>query len=136
MDDKLKILAEKRTQALAGGGEDRMRKQHEKGKLTARERIHLLIDEGTFEEIGMLVEHRTIDFGMDRQKYPGDGVVTGYGAVNGRLVYVFARISQFLEDPCLRHMQRRFAGSWIWRWKMELLCSGLTTPVVLEYRKV
>jgi propionyl-CoA carboxylase beta chain len=91
MDDKLKILAEKRTQALAGGGEDRMRKQHEKGKLTARERIHLLIDEGTFEEIGMLVEHRTIDFGMDRQKYPGDGVVTGYGAVNGRLVYVFAQ---------------------------------------------
>src|SRR5690606_12251833 len=63
----------------------------EKGKLTARERIHLLLDEGTFEEIGMFVEHRTIDFGMDRQKYPGDGVVTGYGAVDGRLVYVFAQ---------------------------------------------
>ncbi len=91
MEDKLKLLEEKRIQAMEGGGEGRIRKQHEKGKLTARERIHLFIDAGTFEEIGMFVEHRTIDFGMDRQKYPGDGVVTGYGAVDGRLVYVFAQ---------------------------------------------
>ena len=91
MEDKLKILAEKRALALQGGGEDRIRKQHEKGKLTARERVHLFLDEGTFEEIGMFVEHRTIDFGMDRQKFLGDGVITGYGSVSGRLVYVFAQ---------------------------------------------
>ncbi len=91
MKDKLNTLSDKRTEALQGGGADRIRKQHEKGKLTARERIHLLIDEGSFEEIGMFVEHRTIDFGMERQKFPGDGVVTGYGAINGRLVYVFAQ---------------------------------------------
>lgn len=91
MEDKLKALTSKREEALKGGGEDRIRKQHEKGKLTARERVHLLLDEGSFEEIGMFVEHRTIDFGMDRQKYPGDGVVTGYGAIDGRLVYVFAQ---------------------------------------------
>ncbi len=91
MTDKLKVLEEKRQQALLGGGEDRIKKQHEKGKLSARERVQLLLDEGTFEEIGMLVTHRSRDFGMDEQIIPGDGVVTGYGKVNGRLVYVFSQ---------------------------------------------
>ncbi len=91
MQDKVKLLEEKIAKAHEGGGQSRIEKQHEKGKLTARERIHLLLDEGSFEEIGMLVEHRAKDFGLDKMKFPGDGVVTGYGKVNGRLVYVFSQ---------------------------------------------
>lgn len=78
-------------QAKEGGGEARIKRQHEKKKLTARERIDYLLDPGSFEEMGMLVTHRTTDFGMDKQVYYGDGVVTGYGTINGRLVYVFAQ---------------------------------------------
>lgn len=74
-----------------GGGEKRIASQHAKGKLTARERLELLLDEGTFCEIGAFVQHRSSDFGMEKQKFPGDGVVTGYGKVNGRLVYVFSQ---------------------------------------------
>src|SRR6185503_5828566 len=88
---KKEILKEKIEKGKLGGGKDRIDKQHKKGKLTARERISLLIDPGSFEEIGALVVHRTIDFGMDDQQFYGDGVVTGYGTVNGRLVYVFAQ---------------------------------------------
>lgn len=77
--------------AKAGGGEDRIARQHANKKLTARERIEYLLDDGSFEEMGMLVTHRTTDFGMQDQVYYGDGVVTGYGTVNGRLVYVFAQ---------------------------------------------
>ena len=84
-------LHQKIKQAHLGGGEKRIAKQHEKKKLTARERIDYLLDEGSFEEIGILVTHRTTDFGMQEQKYYGDGVVTGYGTINGRLVYVFAQ---------------------------------------------
>lgn len=91
MEDKLKVLQQKQEKALEGGGLKRIEKQHEKGKLTARERIHLLVDEGSFEEIGMLVEHRATDFGLDKQKFPGDGVVTGYGRIDGRLVYIFSQ---------------------------------------------
>src|SRR5690554_6752157 len=91
MNDKIQALIDKKNQALLGGGEKRIAAQHAKKKLTARERIDYLLDEGSFEEIGMLVEHRTTDFGMDKEKYPGDGVVTGYGTINGRLVYVFAQ---------------------------------------------
>ena len=74
-----------------GGGAERNATQHKKGKLTARERVDLLMDPGSFEEVGALVIHRTRDFGMEDQVYPGDGVITGYGTVNGRLVYVFAQ---------------------------------------------
>ena len=83
----------KRRQLLAheGGGKERIEQQHAKGKLTARERIQLLFDEGSFEEIGMLVLHRTSDFGMDQQQYYGDGVITGFGTVDGRLVYAYAQ---------------------------------------------
>ncbi|WP_235297150.1 acyl-CoA carboxylase subunit beta [Portibacter marinus] len=91
MKEQKKILEEKLALSRLGGGEKRIAKQHEKGKLTARERIELLLDEGTFEEIGGLVTHRTTDFGMENQKFYGDGVVTGYGAVDNRLVYVFAQ---------------------------------------------
>lgn len=91
MNQKLQELQLKIEEAKLGGGADRAAKQHEKGKLTARERVHFLLDEGSFQEIGMFVTHRSTDFGMERQKFLGDGVITGYGTVNGRLVYVFAQ---------------------------------------------
>jgi len=91
MQDKLKELEYKKQQALLGGGLKRIEAQHKKGKLTARERIHFLLDEGSFQEIGMFVTHRATDFEMDKEKYLGDGVVTGYGTINGRLVYVFSQ---------------------------------------------
>jgi len=89
--DKLSILDKKIKEAQLGGGAKRIDDQHKKGKLTARERIHFLLDEGSFEEIGMLVTHRATDFGLAKEKYPGDGVVTGYGTIDGRLVYVFSQ---------------------------------------------
>jgi len=89
--DKLSLLEQKKKEALAGGGTKRIDDQHKKGKLTARERIHFLLDEGSFEEIGMLVTHRATDFGLAKEKYLGDGVVTGYGTIHGRLVYVFSQ---------------------------------------------
>ncbi len=91
MKDKLNILSEKIDQAILGGGEKRIEAQHKKGKLTARERLHFLLDEGTFEEIGMMVTHRATDFGLEKEKYLGDGVVTGYGKIDGRMVYVFSQ---------------------------------------------
>ncbi|HEY8352422.1 MAG TPA: acyl-CoA carboxylase subunit beta [Sphingomonadales bacterium] len=91
MQDILQKLEEKRAQARAGGGEKRVAAQHARGKLTARERIELLLDPDSFEEYDMFVEHRCIDFGMSEQKYSGDGVVTGSGTINGRLVYVFSQ---------------------------------------------
>ena len=91
MNDKLKQLEEKIALAKQGGGEKRIEAQHSKNKLTARERIHFLMDEDTFEEIGMLVTHRSSNFGLDKNKPMGDGVVTGYGKINGRLTYVFAQ---------------------------------------------
>ena len=91
MNAKLSLLEEKQAEALLGGGQKRIDSQHKKGKLTARERLHFLLDEGSFEEIGMFVTHRSTEFGLDREKYLGDGVVTGYGTVNGRLIYVFSQ---------------------------------------------
>ncbi|MSP87307.1 MAG: acyl-CoA carboxylase subunit beta [Alphaproteobacteria bacterium] len=91
MQDIIRQLDEKRAGARAGGGERRVSAQHAKGKLTARERIDLLLDPDSFEEWDMFVEHRCADFGMEAQKIPGDGVVTGYGTINGRLVFVFSQ---------------------------------------------
>ncbi|WP_374376451.1 acyl-CoA carboxylase subunit beta [Dongia sp.] len=91
MQEILKQLEEKRAAARAGGGRKRVEAQHAKGRLTARERIELLLDPGSFEEWDMFVEHRCHDFGMGAQRVPGDGVVTGYGTVNGRLVFVFSQ---------------------------------------------
>ncbi|KAL6052614.1 Acetyl-CoA carboxylase ACC1 [Balamuthia mandrillaris] len=85
------LLQQKRKEALLGGGLDRQKKQHEKGKLTARERIGLLLDEGSFRELGPFVEHRCTDFGMQNSKISGDGVVTGHGTINGRLAFVFSQ---------------------------------------------
>ena len=91
MQEIIEKLQEKREQARAGGGKKRIEAQHQKGKLTARERLEVLLDPGSFEEWDMFVEHRCHDFGMSAQKIPGDGVVTGWGTVNGRLVYVFSQ---------------------------------------------
>ena len=91
MKKKLALLNTKREEAFLGGGKQRIDQQHSKGKLTARERLHFLLDEHSFEEIGMLVTHRSTDFGMQNEQYLGDGVVTGYGTISGRLVYVFSQ---------------------------------------------
>ena len=91
MNSKFENLAEKIAEAYLGGGKIRIEKQHAKKKLTARERVQYLLDEGSFEEMGLLVTHRSTDFGMEKELYFGDGVVTGFGTINGRLVYVFAQ---------------------------------------------
>jgi propionyl-CoA carboxylase beta chain len=90
-EEKFKELKGKNKLAEQGGGIDKIKKQHESGKLTARERINLLLDAGTFVEVDKLVTHRATDFGMDKNKIPGDGVVSGYGKIDGRLVYTFAQ---------------------------------------------
>ena len=87
----LQELEERRQRARLGGGEARIKAQHERGKLTARERLELLLDPNSFEEFDMFVEHRNADFGADKNRIPGDGVVTGWGTINGRMAYVFAK---------------------------------------------
>lgn len=91
LSGKFRELERKNQEALLGGGEKRIQQQHAKGKLTARERILLLVDDGSFEELGKFVMHRSKDFGLDKEYYLGDGVITGYGTVRGRLVYVFSQ---------------------------------------------
>src|SRR5947209_5639951 len=91
MQKMLEELEKRRKAARLGGGPRRIEAQHAKGKLTARERLDVLLDPGSFEELDMFVEHRSTDFGMENQKIPGDGVVTGHGTINGRLVYVFSQ---------------------------------------------
>jgi len=91
VQDKIKLLSKKKENAILGGGEDRIAAQHQKGKLTARERIELLVDEGSFDELDMFVQHRAKDFGLDKQKYPGDGVVTGIAKIDGRPVALFSQ---------------------------------------------
>src|SRR6266851_6221716 len=91
MKDILDKLEKRREDARLGGGKARIEAQHKRGKLTARERVELLLDKGSFEEFDMFVEHRSSEFGMEKQKIPGDGVVTGWGTVNGRTVFAFAK---------------------------------------------
>ena len=88
---KLDLLKQKSSAAEEGGGSDRLEKQRALGKMTARERIDFFLDEGSFEEFDKFVVHRSSDFGLDEQKFPGDGVVTGHGLVDGREVFVFAQ---------------------------------------------
>src|SRR6266478_743366 len=91
MRDKLDLLERRRAESELGGGEARLQTQHEKGKLSARERLELLLDEGTFVELDRFVVHRSTDFGLETQKFYGDGVITGYGKIEARLVYVFSQ---------------------------------------------
>ncbi len=91
MSANIAEMEKRREQAQMGGGQKRIDAQHAKGRLTARERLHILLDEGSFEEMDMYVEHNCVEFGMQEQKIPGDGVVTGSGTINGRLVYVYSQ---------------------------------------------
>ncbi|MBW1782945.1 MAG: methylmalonyl-CoA carboxyltransferase [Deltaproteobacteria bacterium] len=91
IEDKIKELESRNLEAEMGGGQNRIDQQHKKGKMTARERIHYLLDDGSFQEVDKFVVHRCQDFGMDKKKIPGDGVVTGYGTINGRLVFLFSQ---------------------------------------------
>src|SRR5712671_5261336 len=91
MRDKLDLLERRRAESELGGGEERLKAQHEKGKLSARERLELLLDEGSFVELDRFVVHRSTDFGLEAQKFYGDGVITGHGKIDGRLVYVFSQ---------------------------------------------
>jgi propionyl-CoA carboxylase beta chain len=110
MQDIIEQLERKREAAREGGGAKRVEAQHAKGKLTARERLELLLDEGSFEEWDMFVEHRCTDFGMADNKVPGDGVVTGYGMINGRLVFVFSQdFTVFGGSRSARRTPRRSA---------------------------
>ena len=88
---RIENLLKMRHDAKLGGGEYKIEKMHKKGQLTARERIEILLDKDSFEEFDMFKEHRCIDFGMENKKIPGDGVVTGYGTIDGRLIYIFAQ---------------------------------------------
>ena len=110
MNDIVSELERRRVEARSGGGAKRVATQHSKGKLTARERIELLLDENSFEEFDMFVTHRCTDFGMEQTKFSGDGVVTGWGTINGRMVYVFKpgfygfwRFT--LGNPCCQDLQ-------------------------------
>src|SRR5258708_40129514 len=104
MKDILDTLEDRRAGAKLGGGEKRIEAQHARGKLTARERIELLLDKGSFEEFDMFVEHRSVEFGMEKTKVPGDGVVTGWGTVNGRKTFVFAKdFTVFGRSLCGTH---------------------------------
>src|SRR3989339_1167525 len=89
--EQVKALIQLRDKARLGGGQKRIDSQHQKGKYTARERIAMLLDEGSFEEFDMFVTHRCTNFDLDKQKYLSDGVITGYGTIDGRLVYVFSQ---------------------------------------------
>src|ERR1700722_9778544 len=102
MKEMLARLDARRERARLGGGKERIAAQHAKGKLTARERIDLLLDRDSFEEFDMFVEHRSYDFGMADSKIPGDGVVTGWGTINGRTVFVFAKDFTVFGGPLRR----------------------------------
>ena len=92
----LEVLREMRSRAVLGGGQKRIDQQHERGKLTARERLALLLDEGSFQEFGALATHDLTAFGLDQQRFPGDGVITGFGKINGRRVAVYAQDFTFM----------------------------------------
>jgi len=102
MDERLKLLQEKRNQALAGGGLDRLEKQRQAGKLTARERIEYLLDPGTFREIHMFAETQCFEFDMQKKKVLGDGVITGFGTIAGRMVMVYSQDSTVFGGSCGR----------------------------------
>ena len=123
--EKVKELIELRAQARLGGGEKAIEKQHAKGKYTARERISMLLDEGSFEELDMFVKHRCTNFGMDKKHYLGDGVVTGYGTIEGRLVYVFAQDFTVSAGSLSETMSQKICKVMDMAMKMGAPCIGL-----------
>ena len=121
MNKILLELENRRSEAKKGGGKERILSQHKKGKLTARERIEILVDPGSFEEFDMFVTHRCTDFDLNTKSYPGDGVITGWATVNNQLIYLFSQILQFLVVLYLKRMPKKFVKSWIWLCKMVRL---------------
>lgn len=136
MQDIVRMLEEKRAKARLGGGEKRIEAQHGRGKLTARERIELLLDEGSFEEWDMFVEHRCTDFGMAENKVPGDGVVTGYGTVNGRLVFVFSQDFTVFGGALSEMHARKICKSWTRRCRSARRSSASTIRAAPASRRV
>jgi acetyl-CoA carboxylase carboxyltransferase component len=118
LEEKIAELKKRNQLAEEGGGAKRRERQHKEGKMSARERIEFLLDEGTFEETDKLVTHRCSDFGMAEQKPYGDGFVTGYGRIEGRLVYVFAQDFTVFGGSLSETNAGRSSRSWIWprRW--------------------
>ena len=113
--DRLEELRRRNAEAEEGGGPERRERQHKEGKLSARERVDLLLDEGSFEELDKFVRHHCTDFGMEEQRPAGDGFITGYGRIGGRLVYVFAQDFTVLAGRFRRRMLRRLRKLWISR---------------------
>lgn len=133
--DMIEELKRRREKVLEGGGAKRIAAQHEKGKLTARERIHKLLDKDSFVEIDPFVEHRCYDFGMEKQKYPGEGVVTGYGTIDGRLVYVYAQDFTVLGGSLGEYHAKKITKVMDMAMKMGAPIIGLNDSGVLAYRK-
>ena len=145
--EKIKELIDRRAAARLGGGEKAIAKQHEKGKYTARERIAMLLDEGSFEEMDMFVEHRCTNFGMEKKHYPGDGVVTGCGTIEGRLVYIFAqdftvsagslsetmslKICKIMDQARVVHVFRKVLMPWL----ATLKSSNVTYLLRVSFRR-
>ncbi len=136
MKPMLARLDARRERARLGGGKERIAAQHAKGKLTARERIELLLDHDSFEEFDMFVEHRCDDFGMAESKIPGDGVVTGWGTVNGRTVYVFAKdFTVFGGSLSEAHAAENHQDSRTWRSRTARPSSACSTPAAPASRR-
>ena len=136
--EKIKELIERRATARMGGGDKAIAKQHEKGKYTARERIAMLLDEGSFEEMDMFVEHRCTNFGMEKKHYPGDGVVTGCGTIEGRLVYIFAQDFTVSAGSLSETMSLKICKVMDQAMKMGAPCIGINKvsmrwPVMLKF---
>ena len=123
--EKVQELIELRAQARLGGGQKAIDKQHEKGKYTARERIAQLLDEGSFEELDMFVKHRCTNFGQEKKSFLGDGVVTGYGTIEGRLVYVFAQDFTVFGGSLSETMALKICKVMDMAMKMGAPCIGL-----------
>ena len=115
MQKIIPALEERRAAARLGGGQHRIEAQHKKGKLTARERLEVLLDPDSFEEYDMFVTHRATDFEMGKTVIPGDGVVTGWGAINGRMTYVFSQDFTVFGGHCRKRTRRKSAKYSIWR---------------------
>ena len=123
--EKLDLLAQRRAESELGGGAARLKAQHDKGKLSARERLDVLLDDGSFVEMDRFVTHRSTDFGLDAQRPYGDGVVTGYGRIDGRLVYVFSQ--DFTVLVSARALQGVF-GALLAPAALSLLTTTFTNP--------
>ena len=134
--DKIKQLIEKREQARLGGGEKAIQKQHERGKYTARERIEMLLDEGSFEEYDMFKEHRCHNFGMEKKQFLGDGVVAGSGTIDGRLVFIFAQDFTVHAGSLSETMSQKICKVMDMAMKMGAPVLVSTTRVVPVFRKV